>query len=256
MKAERAKHNAAWKAAAAAAQKANNQLPVAPFAPVFHGPPIAHRSPILHGALAYGAPNSHGPPISHVNHIGHRGHVQGVHIADLPEVQAAKARFIATYAATAARDKSAALHVAPNQHFAHVAPHVTPITNHGLFDDGLTWPRAEPYVHVDIPATHYIQNDLFSSPNIHHHDTPSLNHHPVDHHPAGHHPVGHRPVGHLAGHYHHDTPSLNHHHVDHHPVGHHPVGHHPVDHHPVGHHPVAHLAGACHNWKGDVVLCY
>ena len=236
MQAERAKHNAAWKAAAAAAQKANNQLPASSFAPVFHAPPIAHRSPILHGALSYGAPNSHGPPISHVNHIGHRGHVQGVHIADTPEVQAAKARFIAAYAATAARDKSASLSVAPIQHVhaqhahaqhahaqnahaqhAHVAPHITPITNHGLFDDGQTWPRAEPYVHVDIPAPPYIQNDPLLSPNIHHH---------------------------------HDTPSLNHH-----PVGHHSVGHHPVGQNPVGQNPVGHLAGVCHNWKGDVVLC-
>ena len=221
MQAERAKHNAAWKAAAAAAQKADNQLPASSFAPVFHAPPIAHRSPILHGALAYGAPNSHGPPISHVNHIGHRDPVHGVHIADTPEVQAAKARFIAAYAATAARDKSASLSVAPIQHVhaqhahaqhahaqhAHVAPHITPITNHGLFDDGQTWPRAEPYVHVDIPAPPYIQNDPLLLPNIHHH---------------------------------HDTPSLN---------------HHPVGHHSVGHHPVGHLAGVCHNWKGDVVLC-
>ena len=221
MQAERAKHNAAWKAAAAAAQKANNQLPVSPYGPIFHAPPVAHRSPILHGALAYGAPNSHGPPISHVNHIGHRGHVHGVHIADTPEVQAAKARFIAAYAATAARDKSAALPVAPIQHahaqhahaqhahaqhahaqhahaqHAHVAPHITPITNHGLFDDGQTWPRAEPYVHVDIPAPPYIQNDPFLSPNIHlHHDMPSFNRHPV-----------------------------------------------------------GHFAGSCHNWRGDVVLC-
>ena len=171
MQAERAKHNAAWKAAAAAA------LPVLPIAPVFHAPPIAHRSPILHGALAYGAPNSHEPPITHLNHIGHRDPVHGVHIDDTPEVQAAKARFIAAYAATAARDKSASLPEAPFQHFAHVAPHVTPIANHGLFDDGQTWPRAEPYVHVDIPAPPYIQNDPLVSPNIlHHHATPSLNH--------------------------------------------------------------------------------
>ena len=224
MQAERAKHNAAWNAAAAAARKANNQLPATSFAPVFHAPPAAQRSPILHGSLAYGAPNSH------INHIGHRGHVHGVHIADTPEVQAAKARFIATYAATAARDKSAAIHVAPIQHahaqhahshtqhahahtqhvhaqhahsqhahaqHPHVAPHITPITNHRLFDDGQTWPRAEPYVHVDIPAPPYIQKDPLLSPNIHHH---------------------------------HDTPSFN-------------------------RHPVGHFAGSCHNWRGDVVLC-
>merc|ERR1739848_344871 len=92
------------------------------------------------------------------------------YIADTPEVQAAKAQFAAAWNAAAARNAVAptpvdtfrsAAPVAPVQHFAPVqqfAPVVqaAPVSYDGLYEDGETWPEAEPYIHEDIPAEAYV----------------------------------------------------------------------------------------------------
>merc|ERR1712088_195092 len=76
------------------------------------------------------------------------------YIADTPEVQAAKAQFAAAWNAAAARNAApvAPIHhaAAPVAQFAPVAP--VAVAVNANFEDGESYPAAEPYVHVDIPA--------------------------------------------------------------------------------------------------------
>merc|ERR1712083_343528 len=66
------------------------------------------------------------------------------YIADTPEVQAAKAQFAAAWNAAAQRNA-----VAP-------VPVAAPVATAGLYEDGQTWPEAEPYVHEEIAAEPYV----------------------------------------------------------------------------------------------------
>ena len=67
------------------------------------------------------------------------------YIADTPEVQAAKAQFAAAWNAAANRN---AVPVAPVHH-APIAPVAVaaPVAVHSNFEDGETYPEAEPYIH-------------------------------------------------------------------------------------------------------------
>merc|ERR1711936_1500276 len=75
------------------------------------------------------------------------------YIADTPEVQAAKAQFAAAWNAAAQRNAVAPVPVA-----APVAPvaAAAPVATAGLYEDGQTWPEAEPYVHEEIAAEPYV----------------------------------------------------------------------------------------------------
>merc|ERR1712001_790271 len=77
------------------------------------------------------------------------------YIADTPEVQAAKAQFAAAWNAAAARNAApvAPIHHAEVARFAPVAP--VAVAVNASFEDGESYPAAEPYVHVDIPAEPY-----------------------------------------------------------------------------------------------------
>merc|ERR1711936_522179 len=89
------------------------------------------------------------------------------YIADTPEVQAAKAQFAAAWNAAAQRNTVAPQPVAPvapvaaAYNFAPVAPvapvvQAAPVAYAGLYEDGQTWPEAEPYVHEEIAAEPYV----------------------------------------------------------------------------------------------------
>merc|ERR1712223_1128370 len=86
-------------------------------------------------------------------------------IADTPEVQAAKAQFAAAWNAAAARNAVAPVPVAAPvapvaaaYTYAPVAPVpvAAPVATAGLYEDGQTWPEAEPYVHEEIAAEPYV----------------------------------------------------------------------------------------------------
>merc|ERR1712158_297416 len=96
------------------------------------------------------------------------------YIADTPEVQAAKAQFAAACNAVAPTPVDtfrSAAPVAPVQHFAPVqqfAPAVqaAPVSYAGLYEDGETWPEAEPYIHEDIPAEAYVHIEPANVPYV------------------------------------------------------------------------------------------
>merc|ERR1712024_421081 len=79
------------------------------------------------------------------------------YIADTPEVQAAKAQFAAAWNAAAARNAApvAPIHhaAAPVAQFAPVAP--VAVAVNANFEDGESYPAAEPYVHEEIEAEPY-----------------------------------------------------------------------------------------------------
>merc|ERR1712203_926289 len=81
------------------------------------------------------------------------------YIADTPEVQAAKAQFAAAWNAAAARN---AVAPTPVDTFRSAAP-VSPA---GLYEDGETWPEAEPYIHEDIPAEAYVHIEPANVPYV------------------------------------------------------------------------------------------
>merc|ERR1712083_33194 len=84
------------------------------------------------------------------------------YIADTPEVQAAKAQFAAAWNAAAQRNAVApvpvAAPVAPVAAAYNFAPVVAaaPVATARLYEDGQTWPEAEPYVHEEIAAEPYV----------------------------------------------------------------------------------------------------
>merc|ERR1712001_361577 len=82
------------------------------------------------------------------------------YIADTPEVQAAKAQFAAAWNAAAARN---AAPVAPIHHAAAPVAPVAVAVN-ANFEDGESYPAAEPYVHVDIPAEPYVHEEIEAEP--------------------------------------------------------------------------------------------
>ena len=92
------------------------------------------------------------------------------YIADTPEVQAAKAEFARAWNAAAARNQVPVAPIAYEQQrslaFAPAAAPVVPVANALNFEDGETWPEAEPYVHVDIAAEPYvhIEGDVAPAP--------------------------------------------------------------------------------------------
>jgi len=91
-------------------------------------------------------------------------------IADTPEVQAAKAQFAAAWNAAAARNQVAPVHEVSRsaQHFVPAAPvqQYAPVAVAGLYEDGETWPEAEPYVHEDIPAEAYVHIEPANVPYV------------------------------------------------------------------------------------------
>merc|ERR1712210_33405 len=83
-----------------------------------------------------------------------------VFLADTPEVQAAKAQFAAAWNAAAARNQVAPVHEVARsaQAFVPAAPvqQYAPVSTAGLYEDGETWPDAEPYVHIDPENVPYV----------------------------------------------------------------------------------------------------
>merc|ERR1712088_180452 len=90
------------------------------------------------------------------------------YIADTPEVQAAKAEFAKAWNAAAARNAQPVAPIAYEQQrslaFAPAAAPVVPVANALNFEDGETWPEAEPYVHVEIPAEPYVHIEGDAAP--------------------------------------------------------------------------------------------